>query len=74
MEPIRKLPELPELPEHLEANFDCASNLTTQLTTDENGNLVLDFPDEILHALNWTEGDLLGIEIFAGRVIFRKVG
>ena len=50
------------------------TQLTTKLSSDENGNLILDFPDELLQAVNWKEGDVLGIEIFAGRVIFRKVG
>ena len=48
--------------------------LTTKLSSDENGNLILDFPDELLQAVNWKEGDVLGIELFAGRIIFRKVG
>ena len=50
------------------------TQLTTKLSSDENGNLILDFPDELLQAVNWKEGDVLGIELFAGRVIFRKVG
>lgn len=50
------------------------TQLTTKLSSDENGNLILDFPDELLQAVNWKEGDVLGIELFAGRIIFRKVG
>jgi hypothetical protein len=50
------------------------TQLTTKLSSDENGNLILDFPDELLQAVNWKEGDTLGIELFAGRIIFRKIG
>ena len=50
------------------------TQLTTKLSSDENGNLILDFPDELLQAVNWKEGDTLGIELFAGGIIFRKIG
>jgi bifunctional DNA-binding transcriptional regulator/antitoxin component of YhaV-PrlF toxin-antitoxin module len=49
------------------------SGVITKLETDENGNLVLDFPTEILDALDWKEGDVLNIDVFAGRVIFQRV-
>ncbi len=48
-------------------------NLTTKLSSDENGDLILEFPDELLQAVDWSEGDVLGIEVFAGRMIFRKL-
>ena len=48
-------------------------NLTTKLSYDENGDLILEFPDELLQAVDWSEGDVLGIEVFAGRIIFRKL-
>jgi hypothetical protein len=48
-------------------------NLTTKLSSDENGDLILEFPDELLQAVDWSEGDVLGIEVFAGRIIFRKL-
>ena len=54
----------------LEHNND---NLTTKLSSDDNGDLVLDFPEEILQAVGWSDGDTLGIEVFAGRIIFRKI-
>lgn len=47
--------------------------LQTTLSTDENGDLVLDFPDELLQTVGWGEGDTLGIESFAGRIILRKL-
>lgn len=49
------------------------SGIVTQLETDENDNLVLPFPDELLDVLGWKEGDTLNIDIFAGRIIFQKV-
>lgn len=49
------------------------SGIITQLETDENDNLVLPFPDELLDVLGWAEGDTLNIDIFAGRIIFQKV-
>jgi hypothetical protein len=48
-------------------------NLTTKLSSDENGDLILEFPDELLQSVDWSEGDVLGIEVFAGRIIFRKL-
>ena len=48
-------------------------NLTTKLSSDENGDLILEFPDELLQVVDWSEGDVLGIEVFAGRIIFRKL-
>ena len=54
-------------------NSESNNHIITQLTEDENGNLALDFPDEIIQALDWNEGDTLGIEVFAGRIIFRKL-
>lgn len=47
--------------------------ITTTIQTDEEDNLILDFPTEILEALNWGEGDTLDIQVFAGRVVFSKV-
>lgn len=47
--------------------------VTTTIQTDEEDNLILDFPTEILEALDWGEGDTLDIQVFAGRVIFSKV-
>lgn len=48
------------------------SGILTQIETDENDNLVLPFPSEILEAVGWQAGDVLSIDIFAGRVVFRK--
>lgn len=48
-------------------------NITTTLESDGEGNLVFDFPDELLEAVSWGEGDTLSIEAFAGRIILRKL-
>lgn len=53
--------------------LDNLPTLKTQLHSDENGNLTLEFPDELLQAIGWGDGDILGIETFAGRIIFRKI-
>jgi len=48
-------------------------SFTTNVDFDEDDNFLLDFPDELLEALGWEEGDTLEIQAFAGRLIFRKV-
>lgn len=54
------------------------SGFTTTLTTDDDDNLTLEFltlefPDGLLDAMGWKEGDTLNIQAFAGRVILSKV-
>ncbi len=49
------------------------SGISTTLQVDENDNLVLDFPDELIEAIGWKEGDLLNIEAFAGRIILSRI-
>lgn len=41
--------------------------------SDEEGNLVLEFPDELLEAMGWKEGDELSVEAIADRLIFSRV-
>jgi hypothetical protein len=53
--------------------FEQHDSVTTTLGSDEEGNLLLDFPEEILEAASWKEGDSLSIEAFAGRIILRKL-
>lgn len=48
------------------------SGISTTLQVDENDNLVLDFPSELIEAIGWKEGDLLNIEAFAGRIILSR--
>jgi bifunctional DNA-binding transcriptional regulator/antitoxin component of YhaV-PrlF toxin-antitoxin module len=45
----------------------------TRCDEDEDGNLILNFPDELLDAMGWGEGTTLDIEVIADRVIIREV-
>ena len=54
-------------------HYDEHGSLTTTVFSDDEGNLSLDFPEELLEAVNWGEGDILAIEAFAGRIILRKL-
>lgn len=49
------------------------SGIVTKIEIDENDDIVLPFPSEILEAVGWQEGDLLNIDIFAGRIIIQKI-
>lgn len=49
------------------------SGFLTTLQTDENGDSILDFPDNLLEAMGWAEGDILDIQSFAGRIVISKV-
>lgn len=52
--------------------FDKPS-FTTYCTEDEDGNLVLPFPEELLEALGWHEGTTLDFDILGDRLIIREV-
>ena len=47
--------------------------LTITLEEDDEGNLVLPFPEELLDALGWGEGDTLEIYAVHKQIVFRKV-
>jgi bifunctional DNA-binding transcriptional regulator/antitoxin component of YhaV-PrlF toxin-antitoxin module len=53
-----------------ESNY--SSNIIT-CEEDEEGNLVIPFPDELLNALGWGEGDELELQVLADSVRFSKV-
>lgn len=40
---------------------------------DENGNLVLPFPEELLEALGWVEGTTLNFDIIGNQLTVREV-
>ena len=40
---------------------------------DEDGNLILNFPEELLEALGWSEGTTLDLDILGDRLIIREV-
>jgi bifunctional DNA-binding transcriptional regulator/antitoxin component of YhaV-PrlF toxin-antitoxin module len=44
----------------------------TSCDTDEDGNLVLTFPDELLDAMGWGEGTEISIEAMPGTIIMRE--
>ena len=44
----------------------------TTCEEDEEGNLVLPFPEELLEAMGWGEGTVLDIDVLGNRVIFRE--
>jgi antitoxin component of MazEF toxin-antitoxin module len=45
----------------------------TTCDEDEDGNLILPFPEELLEALGWTEGTTLDFDILGDRLIIREV-
>lgn len=49
------------------------SNNIIQLEEDEDGNLVIPFPDELLDALNWGEGTEIEVQVIAGSLVFRAI-
>jgi hypothetical protein len=45
----------------------------TQCSEDEDGNLILDFPDELLEAMGWQEGTVLDISVVGDRLVLKEV-
>jgi hypothetical protein len=45
----------------------------TTCTEDENGNVILDIPEELLEAMGWGEGTILDISALPGRLILHEV-
>lgn len=45
----------------------------TKCTEDEDGNVVLDFPEELLETLGWGEGTVLDIDAVGDRIVLRRV-
>ena len=45
----------------------------TTCSEDEEGNVVLDIPEELLEALGWGEGTVLDISALPGSIVLRKV-
>ena len=45
----------------------------TTCDEDEDGNLILPFPEELLEALGWTEGTTLDFDLVGERLIIREV-
>ncbi len=51
---------------------DSPSFITT-CEEDEDGNLILNFPDELLDAMGWKEGTTLDISVVGERIVLREV-
>jgi hypothetical protein len=45
----------------------------TTCEEDEDGNLILPFPEELLDAMGWGEGTTLDLDILGDRLIIREV-
>ncbi len=45
----------------------------TQCETDDEGNLILSFPEELLEAMGWKEGTTLDIGVLPGTIVLREV-
>jgi hypothetical protein len=45
----------------------------TECSEDEEGNLILNFPDELLEAMGWGEGTILDISAIGDRIVLQEV-
>ena len=48
------------------------SKFATTCEEDEEGNLVLLFPDDLLETMGWHEGTVLDINVIAGQISIRE--
>ena len=52
--------------------FDRPSFIT-ECSEDEEGNLVINFPDELLEAMGWGENTVLDISAVGDRIVLQEV-
>ena len=45
----------------------------TQCETDDEGNLILSFPEELLEAMGWGYGTNIDISTLPGTIVLREV-
>jgi hypothetical protein len=45
----------------------------TECSEDEEGNLVINFPDELLEAMGWGEDTILDISVIGDRLVLQEV-
>lgn len=45
----------------------------TICSEDEEGNVLLDIPEELLDTMGWGEGTVLDLDVIGDRLIIRKV-
>jgi hypothetical protein len=45
----------------------------TECSEDEEGNLIINFPDELLEAMGWGEDTVLDISVIGDRLVLQEV-
>ena len=60
---------------HQKANQMALDNpsFITECSEDEEGNLVINFPDELLEAMGWGEDTVLDISVIGDRLVLQEV-
>jgi hypothetical protein len=53
-------------------SFDKPSFIT-ECSEDEEGNLIINFPDELLEAMGWGENTVLDITAVGDRIVLQEV-
>ena len=48
-------------------------SFVTECSEDEEGNLVINFPDELLEAMGWGEDTVLDISVVGERIVLTEV-
>jgi bifunctional DNA-binding transcriptional regulator/antitoxin component of YhaV-PrlF toxin-antitoxin module len=48
-------------------------SFVTTCTEDEEGNVILDIPEELLESMGWGEGTVLDISVIGDRLILQEV-
>ena len=48
-------------------------SFVTECSEDEEGNLVINFPDELLEAMGWGEDTVLDISVIGDRLVLQEV-
>jgi bifunctional DNA-binding transcriptional regulator/antitoxin component of YhaV-PrlF toxin-antitoxin module len=48
-------------------------SFVTECSEDEEGNLIFEFPDELLEAMGWGGGTVLDISVVGDRIVLREV-
>lgn len=54
-------------------DFNQNSSVTTKFSTDDDGNPILEIPEELLEVLDWGEEDEIEISVFVDRLLFKKI-
>jgi hypothetical protein len=57
----------------MQLNDLAANSYITECSEDEEGNVILEIPDELLTALGWGEGTELEINAVGDRIVLQQV-